>query len=289
MQDIHYINRVVSRGSALQYIVNRAGCGMVSPNFDIKRNSAYPYCVIHYVAAGHGFVVHRNVKYGLKPGSLFILGPYEAHHYACDPGSPFNLNWVEFSGGDSGKYINQIITNLTPVLEEGPAAMINDYLLGILAKVTEDPEKNALKISELLYSILLNLYDKSSKKAYSDLNARSLSDFSRVEAYINDHLNEDLSIERLAATASFSPTYFARLFHRVMGMTPARYVLEKRLNKAKELLAGDTVKIELVSEQLGFCNTSHFIKTFRKAEGLTPAEYRHQSVQFRQDFRQETI
>lgn len=63
MENLYYINQGIQPGAALRYNIARAGCGKLSPDFNIERTSSYPYSVIHYVAEGHGFVIHKNLPY----------------------------------------------------------------------------------------------------------------------------------------------------------------------------------------------------------------------------------
>jgi len=60
------------------------------------------------------------------------------------------------------------------------------------------------------------------------------------------------------------------------------YVLGKRINKAKEFLSKSSVTVEQLAQILGFSSPSHFIRRFKKLEGLTPSEYRKQSLMFKE-------
>lgn len=95
-----------------------------------------------------------------------------------------------------------------------------------------------------------------------------------AEAYIRDHLNEDISLGRLAAVVGLTPSHFLRAFRDSFGMPPHAYVLNRRLEKAKALLADRTMPITAIALATGFGGSSHFATAFKKSVGVTPSRYR---------------
>jgi AraC-like DNA-binding protein len=93
-------------------------------------------------------------------------------------------------------------------------------------------------------------------------------------AYINDRLEEDLSLKKIAQVAKISPYYFARLFKQATGMTLNQYVTSRRMEKAKHLLLKQDLSVVEVAKQVGIKSQSHFNKVFRKHTGSTPKAYR---------------
>ena len=96
----------------------------------------------------------------------------------------------------------------------------------------------------------------------------------KAVVYLNDHLSEDVSIERLASIANYSPAQFRRLFTKLMGQSPSAYIADIRINNAKVLLKTTDKRISDIAVEVGFFDHSHFIRTFKKLVGSTPAEYR---------------
>ncbi len=278
-----FTNRQIQRNDFLPYYVVRAGSGMVGPGFDIERNSSYPYCVIHCVTEGQGYVMCRGKKYNFRPGQLFILGPNEAHRYASMGNSHLMVNWVEFSGGDSARFAKVILDSLGPVINDSPnlsGKTVSKYILRILILLKRDPYQNKDLISKLIYSILLHLQGFAAENTCRSMTGCDFSEILKVKDYIYSNISENLPVEKLASVANFSPAYFAKLFRRLTGNTPAKYIREIRLLRAKEYLAASDDPIEAISDSLGFCSPSHFIRVFKKAEGITPASYRLQCRSF---------
>jgi AraC family transcriptional regulator len=96
----------------------------------------------------------------------------------------------------------------------------------------------------------------------------------QLQDYIEDHLAEELAIATLAALIPMSQFHFARAFKAALGEPPHRYILNRRIERAKVLLTVPQLTIAEVAYQVGFANQSHFTAQFRKAIGLTPKQFR---------------
>lgn len=96
----------------------------------------------------------------------------------------------------------------------------------------------------------------------------------QVIAYINEHLNQDLTLAELAAILQMSPHYFASLFKQSTGLAPYQYITNCRVEKAKLLLRERHLTIIEVCQEVGFQCQSHFTKVFRKHTTTTPKAYR---------------
>jgi AraC family transcriptional regulator len=96
----------------------------------------------------------------------------------------------------------------------------------------------------------------------------------RVLEHIGANLHRDPRLSELSALAHMSSFHFARLFKRSTGLSPHRFVVGRRIDHAKELLAADGVSIAAISRTVGFRTPSHFTTVFRRSTGVTPSAYR---------------
>jgi AraC family transcriptional regulator len=102
------------------------------------------------------------------------------------------------------------------------------------------------------------------------LDARRLK---RVMSYINAHLRDEISVEELASVASFSRFHFSRKFKATVGQSPSSFVARLRLELAK-LLLSQGASIADTAFDCGFSSESNFVRSFRRAVGVTPGQYR---------------
>ncbi len=96
----------------------------------------------------------------------------------------------------------------------------------------------------------------------------------KVQIYIGEHLNEDLSLVRLAGYIHFNPSYLSRLFKQACGVNLSEYIEGARIEQAKELLKSDDLKVLEVGARVGYAASPSFTRFFKKATGVTPQEYR---------------
>lgn len=97
----------------------------------------------------------------------------------------------------------------------------------------------------------------------------------RVMVFIEEHLDEPLSVNRLADEADLSKYYFSRRFHEEVGHTPWAYVREMRLQKAKALLEQGASPATAALEA-GFFDQSHLTNVMKDVEGKTPKQYQQE-------------
>lgn len=112
----------------------------------------------------------------------------------------------------------------------------------------------------------------------SPVGARTLEDYGqrldRVLAYLADHLDADVDLERLAQVACFSPFHFHRVYRAVQGEKVAETVRRMRLHRAACDLLEDEQPIERVAARAGYGSQAAFTRAFRSAYGAPPAAYR---------------
>ncbi|MBD0271876.1 MAG: helix-turn-helix domain-containing protein, partial [Acetobacteraceae bacterium] len=96
----------------------------------------------------------------------------------------------------------------------------------------------------------------------------------RVLDHIEAHLGEELSLAELATVACLSPFHFSRCFKQSMGVGPQRYVLGRRVERAREMIRRTDEPLAAIAHALGFADQSHFTHVFRRETGATPSRFR---------------
>ena len=91
---------------------------------------------------------------------------------------------------------------------------------------------------------------------------------------IYQNYQQDLQISELAASARVSPEYFCRLFKSMVGKSPQAFIIDYRVNQAKELLLSTQLEITEVAYRCGFMDYNYFSRCFKKIAGLSPREFR---------------
>ena len=106
------------------------------------------------------------------------------------------------------------------------------------------------------------------------LNGLSPQRWARVRDYIETHLDDRLTLTDLAAVASLSPYHFSRSFKQAVGVGPQRYIMRRRIERAKTLMRRTNRSLAWIAQEAGFTDQSHLTTMFRREIGLTPGRFR---------------
>ena len=87
---------------------------------------------------------------------------------------------------------------------------------------------------------------------------------------------QDLSILNLASLTSMSESHFSRSFKQLVGIAPYQYLMQQRVERAKQLLKQQAISISDIALDCGFANQTHLTKVFRQMTGVTPKAYQKQ-------------
>lgn len=100
----------------------------------------------------------------------------------------------------------------------------------------------------------------------------------RMQDYIEEHLNEEITLANLSKASMFSPWHAHRLFQKYVGIPPAEYIRKLRLSKSAMRLKNEDVKIIDVAFDLGFGSADGYTRAFRREFGMNPREYANAPV-----------
>lgn len=145
-------------------------------------------------------------------------------------------------------------------------AMIGVALLG---ELTAPDDSSPLVVEGLTRAIAGTFGARNHRRR--DPKARWLQ---RAVARMEDQLGSAVSLRELAGQAGVSPSCLSQGFRRELGCTPGEYLRKARIRRATELLLHTTMALSEVALRAGFCDQSHFTRSFRRIAGVTPAALR---------------
>ena len=144
-------------------------------------------------------------------------------------------------------------------------------------------EANSEVLGEKIYSeslmqtLVLHVLKNYSTASYALKNLKGgLSGYKLklVTEYINENLDQELSLAELSKIADLSQFHFSRSFRETTGLPPRKFLMKRRVEKAKRLLAESDIPIVEVGFQTGFKTQSHFTSLFRRLTNVTPRVWR---------------
>ncbi|WP_439408629.1 helix-turn-helix domain-containing protein [Bradyrhizobium sp. DASA03076] len=165
-----------------------------------------------------------------------------------------------------------------------PMLGVQDAVLEHLASAIGDTITGGLPASSLFVDpiaqaianrfVAINFH-KPSTEAGKHPNLLSGRQMARIREFVDANIDSDIRLDQLAELCGRSTEYFVRLFKATNGVSPYQYVLNLRIERARTLLADETLSLAEIALACGFSHQEHFTRMFRRFTGITPGRYRH--------------
>ena len=144
-----------------------------------------------------------------------------------------------------------------------------------LAMVEDDYGPSvAIEVARLLLLYRKRPGNQSQFSTMLALQAKVSKRFKPLIDWVETHLDQKLTVDRLAEKAHMSPRTFARIFPSETGMSPGRFIEQLRIDRARELLESGAEGLELVARESGFGREERLRRAFQRRLGISPAQYR---------------
>ncbi|MEF9988722.1 MAG: AraC family transcriptional regulator [Christensenella sp.] len=238
-----------------------------------KNISSY---LIMLTTAGEGSYTHGGETYALKPGDLVFVDSMESHTHRTSKQchGTWNLLWVQFNGIIARGYYSQYKTKDIPVLNASQNPKIQLLLEKLLSANKSKSVGTEFLSSRILVDILTEILFTAEAVVSPKINMPQF--IQTALADIDAHFTENLNLEYFSAKLRLSKYHFAKEFKKYTGYSPGEYIINTRINHAKEYLQYSDLTITNISDAVGFNNACHFINMFKQKVGLTPLKFRKQ-------------
>ena len=245
------------------YYLLSAGYYSAPPGYRVSRQG-FDCMLIAYTIGGRGRLEVRGKSYEILPGDLFAIDCDEAQYYGTD-GANWEFYWMHFHGGESRRILHAILKAGGPVYRAGNRMALFDELF---IQAANPCKKSDILVSGKLYGLLTELLLLAG-------DYRQMPEaVERAASYMENHSAEEIGLDEIAQAAHLSKYHLSRQFKSKIGLSPYEYLLNLRLNRAKELLVTTGLSVSEISRQCGFVNQSGFLRLFKRVQGCTPLQYR---------------
>jgi AraC-like DNA-binding protein len=242
---------------------------------------------IYFLISGNVSYIIEDKRYDLEPGNLLLTNPNELHQVLIHDDKPYNrmVLWVSRSIFD--KYSTET-TDLTDCFKDSedhtnlltPSSSEQSRLMEMFEALNEayrdesgygrDINKYSKLIDLLIYINKLYIEREKEEPELSP-NRKNKLMFSVLE-YISDNIENEISLDRLSEKFYLSKYHLCREFKKYMGTTIHRYIIQKRLVRAKQMITeGYTLNYACVKS--GFSDYSNFYKSFKSEYGVSPKDF----------------
>ncbi|MBE6846097.1 MAG: helix-turn-helix domain-containing protein [Ruminococcus sp.] len=221
---------------------------------------------------GKGLVKYDGVLHNVSEGECVFLDCNLPHYYLPDPEDPWEVTWVNFAGHGAEYYYRIFIQQKSNIFLPQNFEIIRILLTKIVDNNLHRTEAtdilNAKLITDLMTSVLLN------NNNYDDCTNKVKHKLYTVREYLDENFTNSINLDELSDIFFISKFYLTREFKKTFGTTIIQYILNKRIEYAKELLVYTNKSVEEISDACGFSDQSYFSRQFKKAENMTCLAYR---------------
>ena len=238
--------------------------------------------VFLFVHSGTGSIELREKSYPLAPGVLCFIGKNKYHYTFPKEPEQYERSKLFLKSEVLDKLVQAISENnefadafndeavtLTTLLPDECKRIIDIF------DRLKDLSKNSKFVQEEICSTAIQLMLILAKKgdAHVKINRDT---FQNVINFINRHIAEDLTIDKISKGCYINKYYLCRIFKKKMGITVMEYVLQTRLAMAMELLTKEEMSVTQVGIVCGFSSPSYFSRIFKEKTGFSPMAYKKQ-------------
>lgn len=229
-------------------------------SYQVDREMLDCYLLMN-VISGKMALKYEEKKYSLTDSHMVLLDLRKPHFYRAE--TVTQMQQYMLHGAALPAYYTLLTEKNGPVFHKDSRIQ---YLLNSLKRETIVPVPNDHTISMLITTMLCSLT--------GSLNLVDNDPVRQAKFFINDHYNEEISLEDIAGSVSLSKYYFSRLFEKETGQTPWDFLVETRLRNAMQMLTHSNASVEEIGASCGFSNTAHFIRSFKAHTYYTPGAFR---------------
>ena len=248
-------------------LIDLSMCGITFPdkNYRIARRGSSHTSCIEYVEEGTGCVHIDSEVFYPSAGDSYFLQQGRSQYYYSDKDRPWKKYFLNFSG------------KLATSLAEGyglashshfAGLSIKEELLAIIEIAKHGEEDPTARIIAILNRIFLKL------RAHARQDGKGKAIEVRMREFLDTKTASKFKIEELCKYVRRSESHAIRTFKQAYGVTPYAYLLEKKLDLAKQLLRDTNLSIREIANKLSFADEYYFSNVFKKRTGMTPSAYR---------------
>ena len=220
---------------------------------------------MRFTLAGQGALAAR--------GSAALFDCRQPHEYSASDCTEFN--WLLFNGLNAETFCKRILQSkngrhvFTPADFTSIVRGIDDLVTSCAAgeRMTESA------CSQLIHRLLCELLLGGESASQREEGA-----VTEAIRFMNRNLHDELTVQAVAEAVRLSPSHFSRLFKRQTGFSPYEYILLRRIDEAKHLLASTRLSVKEIAYQTGYNSEENFIHSFQKKVGVSPGTFREYPI-----------
>ena len=246
----------------------------------IDRPSGTDEHILIYCIKGQGFYTLNGERQTVKANQFFILPPHVAHQYGASENHPWHIYWAHFKGSRADAIYEKLAGLQTIYTSENSRMTDRKTLFDEMLNVMEGhTDSDSICYVNMCFNQLLASFlyiDVYREAKFPSGKSENISFISRATHYMNENIENRLTIHDIATHMGYSESHFYRLFYEQTHYAPMTYFMHLKINHACYLISSTRLQINQIAMKLGFDDPYYFSRFFKKMTGYSPKEYREQ-------------
>jgi AraC-like DNA-binding protein len=250
--------------------ISMMGITNPDPDYYIKRDSSRCF-ILEYIVSGKGYLCVNGKNFSLEAGDSYLIHPGDKCEYYSDKTDPYKKYWCNFRSYFYADFLNTYDLGEPRVLR-GLNLEQTFKRLFELENVSDANDDIYLLASDILYSAAFKIAMHIRKfKTHSSLAAQ-------IKYELQHSIDVPITLEILEEKFYRTKSDIIKQFKKAYGITPYAYLMNLRIQAAKNLLANTRKSAKEISEYLCFSSEYHFSNFFKSKTGISPREYRKNTL-----------
>lgn len=259
--------------------------------YDNDENEVYPNhwhtpLEIIMPVRNHYTAICNNIPFQLEVGDVLLIAPGVIHSLPATPVGERLIFQADFTILHSIKELESTLSIISPAIVITPenSPTIHSRIQEIMFSIKEEYFGNATLSEAAIYALLIEMFVLIGREYTAKTDVFFAANTKQKEYtekfmflcdYINENCTRDLTLDMVADLAGFSKYHFSRLFKQFTGVSFYKYLNQKKVAIAENLLIDPDISVTEVALRSGFSSLSAFIRMFKIIKSCTPTEFRN--------------
>ena len=228
---------------------------------------------LFFIVGGKGQFLIDDQLYPVDANTLVMINPNVTHTEVSLNAQPLEYIVLGIEGIELAN--SKISNGQFSILNRFESAEISGCLRNILREMEQKSTGYEDVCQAYMEILIIRLMRSTALAVPSEAQSVSVNrQCAAVKRYIDLHFKEALTLQQLAEEGHMNKFYLSHAFKREYGISPVNYMISKRIDESKYLLAETDLSMSQIAQLLGFSSLSYFSQVFHRTQGITPKEYR---------------
>ncbi|HBU11676.1 MAG TPA: AraC family transcriptional regulator [Clostridiales bacterium] len=237
----------------------------------------HSFAELFYITDGTGYFQVENQPVPVKRDDIVIINPKMLHTEHSTSAKPMEYIVLGASGLSFG-FGEGAYTGCSAYGFSGHKDEIATYLNILTREITKDRQDSEIICNNVFEALLLVLARHTSYSLHEAEAVEASRECGIAKRFIDEHFKENISLDGLADYTHINKYYLAHSYSKAFGISPINYLLKKRLEESRVLLATTDYSVTQIATIVGFSSPSYFSQIFSKFFRLSPSRYRKQRM-----------